>query len=460
MTSGPRFLSALPGIVWPAMGSPRASALLAMQFVLERSQWLSGETLAAAQLRQLAPLLEHAVRTVPFYASRPGADAARRSDAPLTLERWRELPLLTRDDIVEEFHRLRSRAVPRGHGQLRERRSSGSSGRDVRVVSTSVGTLMWHALTMRDHLWHAREPSGGLCVIRSGRYAEDPDEIRSQDSWGPPMSWVFETGPGTVFYHLLPLDRQAEIIASRDPEYLLLYPSAALALSEHFRRRKLELGRLREVRTYAEPLGADVRRACREQWGVPVTDMYSAEEVGYIALQCPRHEHYHVQSESVLVEVLDDDGEPCAAGEVGRVVVTVLHNFAMPLLRYAIGDFARVGAACECGRGLPVIEQVVGRERNRVRLPDGRHVWPDFPKERWSALVPASQIQVAQVARDALEVRLEMGREPTAREREALDAALIDALGHAFDTRFVALQTLQRPPNGKLERFVRSFDRE
>lgn len=61
--------------------------------------------------------------------------------------------------------------------------------------------------------------------------------------------------------------------------------------------------------------------------------MYSANEVGYIALQCPRTEVYHVLSEGALVEVLDEHGQACAPGAIGRVVVTPLHNFAMPLFR-------------------------------------------------------------------------------------------------------------------------------
>src|SRR6185295_14515719 len=99
-------------------------------------------------------------------------------------------------------------------------------------------------------------------------------------------------------------------------------------------------------------------------WGVGVVDVYSSEECGQIALQCPEHEQYHVQSESVLVEVLDDEGRPCAPGTIGRVVLTTLQNFAMPLIRYDIGDFAEPGPACPCGRALPVLTRIVGRVRN------------------------------------------------------------------------------------------------
>ena len=129
----------------------------------------------------------------------------------------------------------------------------------------------------------------------------------------------------------------------------------------------MRLPGLREVRTLGEASTPDLRALCREAWGVPLVDVYSAEEVGYIALQCPEHEHYHVQAESVLVEILDERGAPAPPGETGRVVVTDLHNFAMPLVRYEIGDYAEVGEPCACGRGLPVLRRIVGRVRNMLR---------------------------------------------------------------------------------------------
>src|SRR6185437_16003324 len=171
----------------------------------------------------------------------------------------------------------------------------------------------------------------------------------------------------------------------RCPHYLLSYPSNSRALARYAQREKIRLPGLRAVHTYGEPLTPDVREACREAWGVPAIDVYSCEELGFVALQCPRHEHYHVQSESVLVEILDEDGLPARPGEIGRVVLTSLHNFAMPLIRYAIGDYAEVGAPCPCGRGLPVIERLLGRRRNMVTLPDGRRAWPDVGA-LWAAI--------------------------------------------------------------------------
>ena len=119
----------------------------------------------------------------------------------------------------------------------------------------------------------------------------------------------------------------------------------------------------------------------------------------------PREEGYHVQGETVIVEIIDAEGRPCPPGVRGRAIVTPLHNFAMPLLRYEVGDEAVAGDPCPCGRGLPVIERIVGRIRSLLTLPTGEHVTPVFVHDLMRDL-PVIQFQVAQVAPDHLETRI------------------------------------------------------
>jgi phenylacetate-CoA ligase len=124
------------------------------------------------------------------------------------------------------------------------------------------------------------------------------------------------------------------------------------ALIRHIGPREGRLARLREVRTFGELVEPRVREECLEIWGLNIVDIYSSQEVGYLALQCPDYIQYHVQSENVLVEVLDDANQPCEPGQIGRLVVTSLHNFALPLLRYEIGDYAEVGWPCQTASGV------------------------------------------------------------------------------------------------------------
>jgi phenylacetate-CoA ligase len=199
---------------------------------------------------------------------------------------------------------------------------------------------------------------------------------------------------------------------------------------------------------------AEVRAACREAWGAEVIAQYGAGELNWIALQCPDHEeHYHVQAESALVEVLDDREGSCEPGAVGRVVVTPLHNFAMPLLRYAVGDYAEVGAPCPCGRGLPVLARVLGRARNMLRLPSGATVWPEFQAGRFRAAAPVRQFQVVQRSLDELELRLAVERPLTAEEEAALRGLVIGGLGQPFAITISYHREIPRSAVGKYEDF-------
>jgi phenylacetate-CoA ligase len=189
--------------------------------------------------------------------------------------------------------------------------------------------------------------------------------------------------------------------------------------------------------------------------------MYSAQEIGYLALQCPDRgpapgdERYHVQAERVLVEVLADDGTPCGPGEIGRVVVTDLHNFASPLVRYDIGDYAEVAAPCTCGRGLPTLARIVGRRRGMVAYPDGHTMWPVFTIACRDA-ARYREIQVVQDAVDTLRVRVVPDADVAFDDaaRAAVTDALHRSLQHPFAVTFELVDQLGRTPAGKLEEFV------
>ena len=211
---------------------------------------------------------------------------------------------------------------------------------------------------------------------------------------------------------------------------------------------------LEQVSTMGEVLDDDIRQTCERAWGVPVTDVYSSQEVGVIAIQCPDHPHYHVQSESVLVEVLDEDGAPCQPGRVGRIVVTDLHNFASPIIHYAIGDYAEVGEPCPCGRGLPVLKRIMGRTRNMLTLPGGDKFWPVIGQSKLRDIAPVRQFQLVQKTLEDIELRLVVARELTADEEAAVKASVLEKLGHEFAISLIYFDEIPRTPGGKYEDII------
>jgi len=196
-----------------------------------------------------------------------------------------------------------------------------------------------------------------------------------------------------------------------------------------------------------------VRDLVATAWGAPVTDMYSSKEMGYIGLQCPDHPHYHVQSENVLLEVLDEAGQPCRPGEVGRVVLTSLNNLATPFVRYEIGDYAELGPACPCGRGLPVLRRILGRVRNMVTYPSGEKRWPYLGEEVYRAVAPVRQHQLVQKNKTEIEARFIVERPLSPSEEDVLRQVIQSKLGYPFRVCFTYHDRLSRGAGGKFEEF-------
>lgn len=450
-------ISGRPGMVWPPVPAPAAAHLIALQYQLEESEWWPAETLRRLQLVQLTHLLGHAARTVPFHGDRLTAALRGVSASGLTLDHIRDIPVLRRADLQDQGDALHSRQPPEDHGKPTVIRTSGSTGRPIAVSRTAVSQLFFNALNLRYHMWHGRDfmaRNASIRALRGGQAAAAEQ--------GRGMPWVPGYPSGEMFFQDSndPVEVQLDWLCATDPQYLVLYPSVLrelLVLSERTGRKPATL---REVTTMAEMLDPALRDECRRVWDVPLHDIYSSQELGLVALECPAAPHYHVQSESVLVEVLDDRGRPCAPGQIGRVVVTDLHNFAMPLIRYEVGDYAEVGDPCPCGRGLPVLSRIFGRYRNLLIAPDGRRFLPGFTDLVKDVMqkAPIRQAQMVQQTADSIDFRVVAGETLNPDQHREIGAAVARRIPKGMKVRVVQVAAFNRPDSGKFEDVVCAID--
>ena len=443
--------SAVAGVVWPPLAAGEAAYLAALMYQLEQSQWLPADSIALRQHEQLVETATHAETHSVYFRSRMQA-AGLRPEQLSTLDGLRRLPVMRRRDVQAAGETLFCTQIPRAHAPVAESSTSGSSGEPVVVKRTAVSRLMWLALTLREHLWQQRDFRGRLAVIRNDYLQSDQVDF---PTWGPPASLLFETGASHALAVRAGVARQLEWLQSIDPEYLLVYPSNLAELIDRFEQRGLRLPRLRQIRTINETLTPDVRAAARRILGAGIADTYSSAEVGVIAVQCPVSGLYHVMAESLIVELLDEQDKACVPGQVGRVVVTDLHNFATPLIRYDLGDYAEMADACPCGRGLPALKRIAGRRRNMVRLPDGRTLWPAIGGLPYSKIAPIRQFQFVQRELEVIEVRLVCDAPLTAEQERRMGDVILEALDFPFKLQFCYFQgQIPRGPGGKFEEFV------
>ncbi|MBT5049205.1 MAG: phenylacetate--CoA ligase family protein [Rhodospirillaceae bacterium] len=348
--------------------------------------------------------------------------------------------------------------IPAGHGKHGQIKSSGTTGRPVTVIKTALNNLFLLANELRGHLWHQRDISKKLAVIRyyEKSIAMAPDGQKGKN-WGPSVGTIYaDAGPVVLLNIASKLKDQADWLVRQNPEYILSYPSNLQALGEYFENNGLALPALRQICTVSELVSDRLRETMRRVWGVQVKDVYSSEESGCLAQQCPDHDHYHVQSENIYLEVVDDDGAPCAVGQTGRVLITTLHNFATPLIRYEVGDYAELGPPCDCGRGLPVITRIHGRYRNRLALPNGSSEFPylgEYADYR-EITTAIRQFQFIQHSIEEVEMKLVVVEDLTPEQETKIKELIVRCLGHPFRITLSYHDDIAKGAGGKFEEFV------
>lgn len=425
------------------------TALRGLVEQLERSQWAQAGAIAASQLRHVERLAAHACAHSPMFARRLSRAGLTPADLG-TADGFQRLPVMTRRDVQAAGDDLHCHSVPDTHGPVTQAATSGSTGEPVVVRRTLVSALFAEAMIVRELRWHERDLSGRLCLVR----ANIPHYARHED-WGAPANLFARTGPLLALPIAADVSQLVTWVREFDPTLLVIYPSTLRAFAAHCRRRRIALPALAQILTIGETLSDAVRAEAELTFDAEVSDCYSSEEFGALALQCPVSGLYHVMAESLLVEVLDDSGNPCPPGQIGRVTVTDLHNYATPLVRYDIGDYAEVAAPCPCGRGLPAWRRIVGRERNLIVMADGRRHWPltGFPRVR--DVAPVAQYQFVQESREHVELRLVVDRVLTSDEEQRLKALFCETAGHPFAVRLTYFDDrLPSAPSGKFEEFV------
>lgn len=436
--------------VWPAVRLGLAAEISALVAQLSETQWLSHEEIAALQLQQFQKLLSFLIEHSPYFARRFTATGACVDDFH-SLESLRQLPLLGRQDIQSAGSEFFSTDMPADQGEIGETQTSGSTGEPVRIRKTGISQLFWHAYTLRNHEWNNIPFDARYTSIRANvtQYGE-------QANWGVPFVYLYKTGPAQIIPITTPLARQYELLQQFQPQTLLIYPNTLRGLVARWHEDGFNLPALACIKTIGETLSLELRRSVTELAPhISLIDGYSSQECGAIALQCPQGGGYHVMSESLIVEILDANGEPCRPGEIGRIVITDLHNLASPLIRYDIGDYARLGAPCSCGRGLVKLEQILGRQRNLLVKPNGDRHWPLVGFHNFDAIAAIRQYQMIQETVQRITVRFVTDEPLTQSQKSAFTQLIQEALGYPFELEILdQRENLPRLPNGKFEEFI------
>jgi phenylacetate-CoA ligase len=415
--------------------------------VLAETERLPAHKLRAYQENLLEPLVLHARRNVPFYRSWL---APLFNGEKVDLTRWEEVPILTRAEAQHNTQALTAEAVPPHAGPVETGETSGSTGRPLRYLVNDLAKVASLANTDRALRWWDFDGAKTMATL----VARKPGSVSGPDGTTVTGWRVGFPGLHRMLEVSVDIDRQIDWFLAHRPHYLTAHSFTLLGLAEQARARKADL-RFERINSTSTVLSDDIRDICKQAFGVGPIDQYGARETGLIACECPWCNLYHINTETLLVEILDSNGKPCPPGATGRVVLTTFYNYAMPLIRYEIGDFAIAGPArVKCPLKLPTLAQIMGRYRNSFRLSDGRTIYPFVPVARLREFISFQQFQIVQVDYDLIEVRyvpLDASRQVDA---DGLEACLRERIDPSVKVRAVSLDAIPRSTSGKFEDYL------
>jgi len=336
--------------------------------LLKTSEWYSPAGVRELQEMRLRRLVRHLYLHVPYYAE----IMSERDLAPediRTLEDLQKLPLLTKSEVRDNLY-FDLFADNHRKKEMLKIATSGSTGEPLVVYAERRQLEMRWATTFRAAEW-----TGWRFGDRQARlWHQTIGMSRAQvfkerlDAWF--MRRLFIPAYEMSESNIVELIDQ---LKAYKPVFVDGYAEIFNFLAHYARKNSISGLEPKAIMTSAQIMPPQVREIIENTFKTHVFDKYGSREFSGIAYECDRHEGRHVMAESYIVEILKD-GRPAKPGELGEVVITDLNNFAVPLVRYRIGDLAVAvdpNEVCSCGRGLPRIGRIEGRAQAIVFCANG-----------------------------------------------------------------------------------------
>lgn len=396
---------------------------------LESVDCMPVDQLEQISMRRLRRFLRHAFAHVPHYS-----EAAReRGFGPNDFQTWQDLsllPVLHKRDIREQPRKLQATSGP--SRSVRPNHTGGSTSEPLRFLQDRG--YRDHGRANRDRLfgWSGAEAGHPIAFL----WGSPPDATehegtrgRLMDRWKRNWLWI-----NTYTMTEESLRSSCEELARFGPELVVAYRSSAVLFARFMLREGLDPPpSLRGLQSSAEVLTAGDRRLLQEAFGCDVFDRYGCRETGVVAHECEAHAGLHTFPTLNIVEVVDSDDRPVPDGCSGRVLITNLTNYAMPFIRYEVGDLGVTAAGdepCPCGRSTPRLETILGRSWDTIVTPSGRMVCGGFFEDY---VLDSDCIEQFQVVQESLHhLRIDLVPRPGA-DIEALQSGWRDWIHETCD---------------------------
>ncbi|WP_419663480.1 putative adenylyltransferase [Desulfosarcina variabilis str. Montpellier] len=370
---------------------------------LESTQFLPLIELQKIQWQRLLEMWSFLWRQNPFYRKR-FIKYGLTENSLKNPEDIHKLPILTKKEVRKAADGMLSSGYKKS--LLQHFKTGGSTGKALDIYITEACSELRNACAWRHDRWTGWEPGEPIGA-----------------AWGNPKlpRTVKEKlinkliQPYIYFDTMAVTDNAVKRFAAEwkniQPTLLFGHSHSLYILARMVRRLGIDHIRPVGIISTSMMLLPNERTFIEQVFHVPVTDRYGCEEVSLIGCECEHHDGMHMNIEHLIIEFIKEDGSIATAGEPGQIVVTDLMNKAMPFIRYKVEDIGvPLDRKCSCGRGLPLMKNVVGRVADFLVKKDGTRVAGvsliENTLTKWPGI---DQMQIIQETIDAIHIKIVPG---------------------------------------------------
>jgi phenylacetate-coenzyme A ligase PaaK-like adenylate-forming protein len=390
-------------------------------------------------------ILDYSIKNVPYYN-----EIAKKNELKIfkdsIFEDIKKFPILDKEILRDQFANLKSTAF---EDKYFENTSGGSTGEPVVFLQDIVHSEKGKAAKILFDEWAGRKDGEKKIKL----WGSERDILEGSQG----INGLINTNLLNIIllnsFRMSEKDmkKYVEIINKEKPKIIEAYVQSVYELSKFIVNNKLQIYSPKGIITSAGTLYPDQKKLIEEVFSTKVYNRYGSREVGDMACSCEKDEGLHLNIFDHYIEILNDKLEPCKPDEIGQIYVTTLNNHVMPLIRYKIGDMAvpAEDEQCSCGRGLPLIKKVVGREVNLFKtkestLIDGEYFTHLFYFKDW-----IRKFQVVQKRFDLIKVYIVLNDKKNKVDLNEIIYKIEKVMGQDCNVEFEFVDDIESLKSGK-----------
>ncbi len=425
------------------------SALNTMRLLhqVQKNQWLKPSELEALQIKKVRAIIRHAYENTEFYHKKFKIAGIGPEDIK-TINDLEKIPFTTKAELRENsIGSMLAKGINLSRCLVTE--TSGSTGIPTKVVYDEMANDFSKAVNIRSHIENGLHLRSKWVVFGDPHHFQKPRWFQRFGVFSPTQVSVFES-----------VEKQLSILRKLKPDVLDGYTSSISLVAKEVDKGNIKDIKPKVIFGTSELLDSETRKYINSVFDVEMIDLFGCVELNRTAWECSEHAGYHIDVDAVIMEFIKD-GDNVSPGERGEIVYTGLYNFAMPLIRYKIGDIGIPSdELCPCGRGLPLMKLIEGRTDSFMQVPNGRIFSPII----WTAImrgIPGvGQFKAIQERKDLIRILLVKNNHFSKMTIDKIDHDIKEVMGKDVNVEIELVNDIPRDKSGKIRAAVSKVNSE